>query len=125
MNLETISIIVASVLGGSGVAGLVSAFISRRKISAESGAIEVRAHLEIVDAANSLVGSFQAEIKRLHEEIEKLVSDVDVLREENREQNSHIQKLEGDLIDLRRENSKLRARCSALEAENIKLKQGK
>lgn len=116
MNLDSLTVIAATVLGGSGIAGVLSLLISRGKIAAEAKAINVKGELQIVDAANSLVGILREELDRLLERVNSLEQKQTALEAENSD-------LKVQIEALHRENVGLASRCEGLERENRSLRQ--
>ena len=56
--------LIAAALGGSGIVGLASVLVSRRKIDAESRAVQVKGELEIVNVASELVATLRDEMDK-------------------------------------------------------------
>lgn len=121
--------IVTAILGGGGLSALILALASRRAKTAEGRAIEVKAELQIVDAAKSLLGVSHEEIARLatrlsdvetkNNELDSEISDV---REANNDLKASVSKLQTEVDKLETANETLRERCTSLELENVELR---
>jgi predicted RNase H-like nuclease (RuvC/YqgF family) len=106
LDPETVKIIIALVSGG-GLAGVLTAWFTKRKLSAEGRNLEVRGELQIVEAAQGLIGTSQDMLVALRADVDRLLK--------------RIRELETGMTSLGDENRKLRVRCDALESENDRL----
>lgn len=100
--------VLATIIGGGGLAGLVSALISKRKVKAESRNLEIKGELAIVGAANELVTMLKEEVSRLQERMTHNEESIRALREENH-------RLRHEVSELKAENFRLRERLKQVE----------
>jgi hypothetical protein len=73
MSPEVLAVVLGALLGGSGIAGVLTVVFSRRKIKAEGDTF-------ITDAAGSLVGTALKQLGRLEKEVAGLARDIDNYR---------------------------------------------
>lgn len=119
MNIpEIASLVVTLIVGTVGGGGLI-AWLNRGKIKAETGEVEIRGQLQIVDR-------FSTWNKELLERVEKLekaaAADRKAARDREDKLEGRIHTLEMEVLKLERENEALRGRCRRLEGENAELK---
>lgn len=105
--MEHLPEILIAMVGGGGLAGVLSAIFSKRKH-------EVMAELQIVDSATGLIATLREELNRLQARVEHLENKTQQLESEN-------DTLEKRITALHTENVALEFRCAELEKENTRL----
>lgn len=111
VEADLTAVAVAALTGGS-LTGLVSTYLSRKKIKAEGDNVQIRGQLEVVSTANELVVTLREEMDRLSSRVASMDSRIVELHEENLDLRREVTKIRKENEELRQENSKLRNKLS-------------